>query len=72
MICIKKVPILERRKRMPPREYIVAQPPVRVGQPRAPPPPPPGRLQRPPHDNPTVYLRPNTAPRNNVNIVNRS
>ncbi|KAF9796610.1 hypothetical protein SFRURICE_012703 [Spodoptera frugiperda] len=55
---------------MAPRQDIVAQPqPIRIEQGRQPPPPPaPGRLQRPPHDNPTVYInRPTNIPRNNVN-----
>ncbi|CAB3246091.1 unnamed protein product [Arctia plantaginis] len=57
-------------KVMAPRQDLVAQPqPIRIEQGRQPPPPPaPGRHQRPPHDNPTVYINsPVVAmPRNNV------
>ncbi|CAH2052668.1 unnamed protein product, partial [Iphiclides podalirius] len=54
---------------MPPRQDIVVQPQrIQVEQARArpPPPPAPGRLQRPPHDHPAVYIhRPQNTRLNN-------
>lgn len=40
----------------PRQDLIIPVEPARDQQVQAPPPPPPGRHQRPPHDNPTVYI----------------
>lgn len=59
---------------MAPRQDLIIQPPQVPIQQSAPPPPPPapGRLQRPPHDNPTAYINRSTDQRNdNTNQARR-
>ncbi|GBP73919.1 hypothetical protein EVAR_103145_1 [Eumeta japonica] len=60
-------------KKMAPRHDVpaVAVPPPRTQQAAPPRPPPPGRLQRPPHDNPVVYMQNVNANTNTRPIIHR-